>query len=105
MDGAGRWGRFWNVTLPHLTPALLFNLITGLIFSMQAFNQAYLLYNRTQDDGLLFYVLYLYRCAFEPPYQIGYASALAWVFFAVIFALVAAAAWSGRHWVYYESDR
>ncbi|MHC4065446.1 MAG: ABC transporter permease, partial [Planctomycetota bacterium] len=74
-------------------------------FSMQAFHQAYLLTNRAQNDGLLFYVLYLYRCAFEPPYRVGYASALAWIFFAVVFALVILAVSSARRWVFYEGDR
>ncbi|MHC4093723.1 MAG: carbohydrate ABC transporter permease, partial [Planctomycetota bacterium] len=105
MDGAGSQRRFRHVTLPHLTPAILFNLVTGLIFSMQAFHQAYLLTNRAQNDGLLFYVLYLYRCAFEPPYRVGYASALAWIFFAVVFALVILAVSSARRWVFYEGDR
>jgi len=105
IDGAGRWRRFRHVTLPHLTPAILFNLVTGLVFSMQAFHQAYLLTNRAQDDGLLFYVLYLYRCAFEPPYRVGYASALAWIFFVVVFVLVLLAVWSARSWVFYEGER
>jgi multiple sugar transport system permease protein len=104
VDGASRWHRFRHVTLPFLSPAILFNFVTSLVASMQAFNQAYLLYNRAQDDGLLFYVLYLYRCAFEPPYRMGYASALAWVFFALVFVLVLAAVRSARGWVFYEGE-
>lgn len=102
VDGAGRWHRFRHVTVPTLTPAILFNLVTALVASMQAFNQAYLLYDRAQDDGLLFYVLYLYRCAFEPPYRLGYACALAWVFFALIFVLVWSTLRWARTWVIYE---
>ncbi len=103
LDGAGWWSRLRHVTLPQLTPAVLFNTVTGLAASMQAFNQAYLMYNRSQDQGLLFYVLYLYRCAFEPPYRVGYASALAWVFFGLIFALVIVAVRTARHWVFYDA--
>ncbi len=104
VDGAGRWHRFRHVTLPYLSPAILFNLVIGLVASMQAFNQAYLLFNRAQDDGLLFYVLYLYRCAFEPPYRMGYASALGWIFFALVFVLVLAAVRTARGWVFYEGQ-
>jgi multiple sugar transport system permease protein len=104
VDGAGRWHRLRHVTLPFLSPAILFNLVTGLVASMQAFNQAYLLYNRAQDDGLLFYVLYLYRCAFEPPYRMGYASALAWLFFALVLILVLLAVRSAHGWVCYEGE-
>ena len=104
IDGAPRWRRFWHVTWPHLTPAVLVNLVTGLVASMQAFNQPYLLTNRAQQDGLLFYVLYLYRCAFEPPYRMGYASALAWIFFALVFVLVLLAARSARRWVFYSGE-
>ncbi|MFQ5489542.1 MAG: carbohydrate ABC transporter permease [Phycisphaerae bacterium] len=103
LDGADAWSRFRHVILPSITPAILFNTVTGLAASMQAFNQAYLMFNRSQDQGLLFYVLYLYRCAFEPPYRVGYASALAWVFFGIIFTLVVIAIRTARHWVFYEA--
>jgi multiple sugar transport system permease protein len=104
IDGAGRWRRFRNVTLPQITPAILFNLILGIVTSLQTFSQAYLLYNRAQHDGLLFYVLYLYRCAFEAPYRIGYASALAWILFVILFGLTLLVVRSGRRWVYYEVE-
>ncbi len=87
--------------LPQITPAILFSLTFSFIFAMQSFSEAYLLQSRQQNDGLLFYVLYLYRCAFEPPYQLGYASALAWILFAVLFALIAPLVWTSRRWVHY----
>jgi multiple sugar transport system permease protein len=104
IDGAGRWRRFRDITLPQITPAIFFNLILGIVTSLQTFSQAYLLYNRAQDDGLLFYVLYLYRCAFEAPYRIGYASALAWILFVILFGLTLLVVRSGRRWVYYEVE-
>lgn len=105
LDGAGRWHRFRHVTLPHISPAVAFNLVVGLIFAMQSFDQAYLLYNRAQGDGLLFYMLYLYRKAFEPPYAMGYASAMAWILFAVIGVLVLPVLLLARRWVYDEVNR
>ena len=102
LDGAGRWQRFRHVTLPHISPAVAFNLVVGLIFAMQSFDQAYLLYNRAQGDGLLFYMLYLYRKAFEPPYAMGYASAMAWILFIVVLSVTLFQMWLSKKWVHYE---
>ncbi|MCP4589794.1 MAG: sugar ABC transporter permease [bacterium] len=104
IDGAGRRRRFWSVTLPQITPALYFNLILGVVYALQTFSQPYLLRNRAQHDGLLFYVLYLYQCAFEEPHRLGYASAVAWVLFVVILLLTLLVVRSGRWWVHYESE-
>ncbi len=102
IDGAGWWRRFLHVTIPHISPAILFNLVVGLIFAMQAFDMAYLLYNRSQEDGLLFVMLHLYRTAFEYPYAFGYASAMAWVWCVVIGLIVAPVLMIGRRLVYEE---
>ena len=104
IDGASRLQRFRNVTLPQISPAILFCLVMGLIFAMQSFHNAYLLQNRAQSDGLLFYVLYLYETAFEPPYRLGYAAALAWILFAVLAAMVLPLLIAARRWVHYESE-
>ncbi|MBU0718259.1 MAG: sugar ABC transporter permease [Planctomycetes bacterium] len=101
IDGAGRWQRFQHVTLPQITPAILFNLVVSIVFSMQSFSESYVLQNRAQDNGLLFYVLHLYEVAFEPPYQLDYASALAWIFFVALFILTAPLVWTSRRWVHY----
>ncbi len=103
IDGAGRWKQFRYVTLPQISPAIFFNLIMGIIGSLQIFNQAYLMRSPSQQDSLLFYVLYLYQCAFED-YRMGYASALGWVLFVLIMALTALTLASARRWVYYEAD-
>ncbi len=105
IDGGGRWQRFRHVTLPFVSPAILFNLVVGVIFSMQTFDEAYLLYNRSQEDGLLFYMVQLYRVAFEPPYRIGYASAMAWVLLVVLLVLVLPVVLLGRRYVYDEIKR
>jgi multiple sugar transport system permease protein len=104
MDGAGTLRRFWHVTLPQISPALFFNLIMGIIGTLQIFNQAYLLESGGQRKALLFYVVYLYRRAFEQ-YQMGYASALAWMMFAIILILTLIVLGSGKFWVYYEGER
>lgn len=104
LDGAGRRRRFRHVTLPQITPALMFNLVMGLVYSLQTFSPVFLLRNRAQQDGLLFYVLYLYECAFEEPHRLGYASAMAWLWFAVLGGLTLLTVRSGRWWVHYESE-
>ncbi len=105
LDGAGPWLRFRHVTLAHISPAVFFNLVVGLVFTMQTFDPAYLLYNRAQQNGLLLYMLHLYRAAFEPPYRVGYASALAWVLFAAIALLVLPVIALARRFVYHQVQR
>lgn len=100
LDGAGWWHRFRFVTWPQITPAVWFNLLCGLVFTMQAFNESYLLQNRSQQDGLLFYVRNLYEVAFEPPYRLGYASALAWILCLVLLVMVLPIVLTARRWVY-----
>jgi multiple sugar transport system permease protein len=100
VDGAGRWRRFRHVTLAHISPAVLFNLVIGLAFSMQAFDMVYLLYNRAQDDGLLFVSLYLYRTAFEYPYDFGYASAITWLWVVIMIVPIGVVLLLGRRLVY-----
>ncbi|MCH8252000.1 MAG: sugar ABC transporter permease [Planctomycetes bacterium] len=102
LDGAGAWRCFRHVTIPMLTPAILFNLIVAVIFAMQSFKEAYLLQHRSQHDGLLFVALHIYETAFEPPYRLGHASAIAWLLVAVLIALVVPILISSRWWVHYE---
>lgn len=83
LDGAGAWRRFRAVTFPLLTPALFFCLITGVIGSFQTFTQAYVMTGGGPNDSTYFFILHLYRQAFEN-LRMGYASALAWVLFLVI---------------------
>ncbi len=101
IDGAGRWRQFRHVTLPQISPAILFNLIIGIIGSMQMFSQAYLLRTYGQKGSLLFYVLYLYSSAFED-YRMGYAAALGWGLFVVILIVSGITLLGGRRWVHYE---
>jgi multiple sugar transport system permease protein len=85
VDGAGAWTRFRNVTLPFLSPHLLFALVTGLIAAFQYFAPAYVLTNGegTPAGSTLISSLYLYQNAFRF-FKVGYASAMAWVLFIII---------------------
>lgn len=103
LDGAGRLRRFWHVTLPQVSPAILFNFVTGVVFSMQAFNQPFLLRNFQQEDSLSFYVLYMYQMAFEQ-HRFGYAAALAWLLLAVLLLFTAIAVVISRRWVHYDFE-
>lgn len=100
VDGAGRWARFRNVTVPMCTPAILFVLITGLIFAFQYFVFPWLLTGGGPKNSTEFYSVYLYRNAFEF-FKMGYASALAWVLFVVIVAFTVLVFRSSARWVYY----
>lgn len=102
VDGAGPWHKFKSVTVPLLTPALFFTLITGFIGSFQTFAQAFVMTGGGPNDATLLYMLHLYNQAFTS-LRMGYASALAWVLFFVILFFT----WlqfKGSKWVYYESD-
>ncbi len=106
LDGASRLRRFWNITLPMLTPTIYFNFIMGIIGSLQVFMQAFVMTEGTGgvDKSLLFYVLYLYQKAFVE-YDMGYACALAWILFLIILAMTLAVVKSSAIWVYYEGEK
>lgn len=102
IDGAGRWQRFRNVILPMISPAIFFNVIVGVIGSFKVFTLAKVITEGGPANHTLFYVLYLYRQAFEG-LRMGYAAALGWVLFLIIFVLSALQIIASRRWVYYES--
>jgi len=101
IDGAGAWRKFRNITLPMISPAMFFMFVMGLIHALQVFTQAYLVTQGGPVNSTLFYVLYLYREAFENLHM-GYASAMAWVLFIVILAITGVQFVLARRWVYYE---
>jgi multiple sugar transport system permease protein len=104
MDGAGAWRSFTSVTLPLLTPTIFFNLVLSVIATFQTFTSAFVATNGGPLDSTLFYVLYLYRKAFQD-FQMGYASALAWVLFLIVLTLTLLVVRSGQSWVYYEGEK
>jgi multiple sugar transport system permease protein len=103
IDGANKWQSFWRLTLPMVTPTIFFNLVLSVISTFQTFTNAYVSTDGGPLDSTLFYVLYLFRQAFQF-FNMGYASALAWVLFAVIFVLTIYIVRSSDRWVYYEGE-
>jgi ABC-type sugar transport system permease subunit/ABC-type glycerol-3-phosphate transport system substrate-binding protein len=106
IDGATRWQRLRNVTLPMLTPVIFFNLIMGVIASFQVFNLAFVLFDGATgpNDSALFYGLHLFREAFMQ-YRLGYASALAWILFVIVLVFTIAIFKSSPMWVHYEAAK
>lgn len=104
IDGAGTWQRFRLITLPMLSPTIFFNLITGIIGALQSFNQAYVMTNGGPLNATLFYNLYLFNNAFVD-FNMGYASAMAWVLFLIILVLSLLVIRSSSLWVFYEGER
>jgi multiple sugar transport system permease protein len=113
IDGAGRLSRFWNITLPMLSPTIFFNLILSIINSFQVFT-AVLILGGTQTlsyqtpaggplNSLLVYVLYVYQNAFYF-FKMGYAAALAWILFLIVLILTLIQFRLAGRWVYYEFE-
>ena len=88
VDGAGPWDKFWGITLPMLAPTTFYVVSTTTIQAMQVFEQVFILMNPAEgpNNSTITLVLYLYRSGFQN-FQQGYASAIAWVLFIVIFGL------------------
>jgi multiple sugar transport system permease protein len=110
IDGAGVFKSFFSITLPMITPIILYNLIIGVSNALQVFTQAYILANSGEGmgtvgpaDSLLFYVLYVYQSAFNYS-RMGYAAALSMVLFIISLIIALALFRWGRSWVHYESE-
>jgi multiple sugar transport system permease protein len=101
VDGANGLQRFFNVTIPMVTPAMFFNVVLGFIGALNVFTIAYIITNGGPANATLFYSLYLYRVAFQN-LRMGYAAALAWILFLIILAITIIQLVTARLWVYYE---
>lgn len=103
VDGAGPMSKFFRITVPMLTPVIFFNLIMGIIGAFKAFTSAYVVSGGSGGplDSTLFYTLYLYKKGFTD-FEMGYASAMAWVLLLIIAACTALVFRSSRLWVHYE---
>jgi multiple sugar transport system permease protein len=86
IDGAGSWAQLRFVTLPLMSPIILFNLVIGMISSFQVFVTSLLITNGGPQNATLFLVLYIYRTAFQTR-QMGYAAVLSWVLFLILMTL------------------
>ncbi|MGB6122751.1 MAG: sugar ABC transporter permease [Bacteroidota bacterium] len=108
LDGAGALRKFFHVTLPMISPALFFSVVIGIIGSFQVFTQAFVMTGTVQpgseggpNNATLFYVLYLYKKAFQE-FEMGYASALAWILFFIVLIFTMMQTRFARRWVHYE---
>ncbi len=102
IDGAGAWRRFHSVTIPMISPTILFNLVMGFIGTFQTFVISYVMTDGGPQNASLFYGLYLYRNAFRY-FKMGYACSLAWFLFVLILIISLLLLRSSSLWVYYET--
>jgi multiple sugar transport system permease protein len=106
MDGAGKWRRFKDVTLPMISPALFFVFIILTIAGLNQFTQAYTAYfgaGGSQPEAALFYSIYLFKNAFEF-FNMGFASAMAWLLFAISMVITVINILVSRRFVYYQGS-
>lgn len=110
IDGANAGRRFAHITLPMISPTLFFVLVTNIIYTFQSFTNVYIMTQQQAGgqpggpaNSTMIYVLYLYTLAFRQ-YRMGFASALAWVFFVIIMVLTILLLRSSSAWVYYETE-
>jgi multiple sugar transport system permease protein len=103
LDGGGAWQKFRHVTLPMISPVLFLWIVLEVIFSLQVFTESYVMTKGGPLNSTLFYNLYLYYKAFDD-FDMGYASALAWLLllFSVVVTFVQFRV--GKRWVYYETE-
>jgi multiple sugar transport system permease protein len=111
VDGANLWHRFRHVTLPALSPLILFNAVIGILAAMQYFTQAFVMGGGDTGDtsigignSLQFAVVYLYEVAFAD-LRVGYASAMGWVLFVIMLIVIAVLLKVSIRWVHYEGWR
>lgn len=110
IDGAGPWRRFFNITLPMISPALFFTFIVLTIAGLQTFTEVYTAYfgagstGAEAPDAALMNVVYLFRQAFEF-FNMGFASAMAWLLFALIMVVTAVQFLVSRRFVFYQGER
>jgi multiple sugar transport system permease protein len=102
IDGGDGWQKFVHITIPLISPVIFFNMVTGIIGTFQEFTRVYVMTNGGPSNSTLFYGLYLYRNAFKY-FEMGYASALAWVLLLIIMVLTLILFRTARFWVYYDN--
>jgi multiple sugar transport system permease protein len=100
VDGAGAGHKLLHISIPMLTPAVLFTLLTGLIGAFQVFASAWIMTNGGPVRSTEFYVLYLYNNGFKF-FKMGYASAMAWVLFLIVLVVTFFIFRTSARWVYY----
>ncbi|CAM4107915.1 sugar ABC transporter permease [Paenibacillus alkaliterrae] len=106
VDGARKWNQFFSITLPMLSPVIFFNLIMSIIHSFQAFTPAFVIGDGRGGplDATMFYTLYLYLKGFSF-FDMGYASALAWIMLLIIGGFTAIVFVTSKYWVFYGDNK
>jgi multiple sugar transport system permease protein len=104
IDGAGGWATFWHVTLPMITPTVFFNLVLGIIFALRTFDLAFVSTGGGPARATWFISLHIYQNAFVS-FDMGYASALSWMFFVILFGLTYLQFRLSGSWVFYAGER
>ena len=103
LDGAGKWRQFFFVTVPLITPVIFYNLVTQLVQAFQEFNGAYIITQGGPRNSTTLISLLIYNSAFKT-YDMGAASAMAWVLFIILMFFTAVAFTSQKYWVYYSDE-
>ncbi|MDN3436882.1 sugar ABC transporter permease [Planococcus sp. APC 3900] len=106
IDGANTWKQFRHITLPMITPVIFFDVVTSLIGGFQIFQEAYVMSSNGEGgpaNSLLFYNLYMWRQAFEN-FNMGYAMAMSWILFVIVFVLTLINLKLAPRWVHYEGE-
>jgi multiple sugar transport system permease protein len=100
IDGAGPWRKFWYITLPMISPTMFFNVVLTIIGSLSVFSLAYIATGGGPNYATYFYVFHLFKNAFEFS-RMGYAAAMAWVFFLIVLVLTVVQFRLSNRWVFY----
>ncbi|MGA8655651.1 MAG: sugar ABC transporter permease [Chthoniobacterales bacterium] len=103
LDGAGAWRKFWYITLPLLTPTILYDLIIGIGLGLQVFVPAYIMTGGGPLNSTMFTALYIYKNAFEYS-RVGFAAAVSGILFLINAALAVITFWSSKYWVNYHLE-
>ncbi len=103
IDGASKWRQFRSITLPILSPIIFFNLVLQIIGAFQNFTQAFIVSNGSGGpaDSTMFFTLYLYQQGFKQ-FDMGYASAMAWLLVLIVGAFTAVNFFASKYWVFYD---
>ena len=104
IDGANKWQRFLRITLPCLSPIILYNLVMQTITAFMAFTQAFVITHGGPNDATNFYALYVYNHAFKWS-NMGYASAMSWLMLVLISLITFILFKSSKFWVFSEADQ
>lgn len=105
IDGASSWQQFRFITIPMITPVIFFDIVTSLIGGFQIFQEAYVMSNGEGGpvNSMLFYNLYMWKKAFES-FDMGYAMAMSWILFIIVFIITIINLKLAPRWVHYEGE-